>query len=306
MRAVGLSEFPTSAKIKAETLANILNFASNNLSDSLFGIKCGLKYPILQYTRPAEFLKLCDNISHAADVYNTYCPIFHTVGVPSGVVSDDGTDRMVWTPNFEQEQTDLYRQFIELIMTNYLTSLNWLAWKTPNAVRQINIKHEATLSIKHYQDLFDCDIKFDQAEYSIILKDGVKDTPFSTSDPAELVKIRMKFDMALNEILQEDSIVDRIELHLRSSIEDGIPNKASAAKALNLSERSMARALQDKGTSFKDIKNRIIQDLAVTKLEQGLPLAEIAHSLGYNDQSAFTRAYKKWYGTTPGKHRTTK
>jgi len=304
LSAVGLSEHPKSNRVNAEILADILNFAATSLNDPLIGIKCALKYPILQYTRPAEFLKLCKNLEHAADVYTHYSPLFHTVGKPSGVISENGIDRMVWIPGLAPDRTEDYRQFIELIITNLATSINWLAWKTPNAVQCLNIKHEAIQPLRDYAELFNCDVKFEQEEYSLILKDGVKDAPFALSDQAELSKVRMKFDLALNELLEEQSLVDRIELQIRRTIEHGHPNKASIAKSLGIAERTLARALKAKGTCFKDIKNRVLKDMARTKIHQGVPLVEIAHALGYNDQPAFTRAYKKWFGYTPGKHKT--
>ena len=306
LKAAGLNELPTSDRVDANILAQILNFAALSLSDPQIGIKCGLKYPVLQYTRPAEFLKLCANIRHAADMYNCYCPLFHTVGAPTGVITEDGIDRMIWVPNFASERTEDYRQFVELIMTNYLTSINWLSWKTPQAVKHMNFKHEALLPIKHYEDLFDCTVQFGREEYSLILQDGATDAPFSTADQAELTKVCVKFDMALNELFEEESLVDRIELQIRRSIEHAGHDKASIAKALGLSERSMARALKDKDTSFKAIKNRVLQNIAVAKINEGHPLVEIAYSLGYNDQSAFTRAYKKWFGYPPRKHKNSK
>lgn len=303
LNAAELSELPISDRVKAEHLTTILNAAAKRLNDPLLGIKCGFKYPVLQYTRPSEFLKLCANIQHASDVYKTYCPLFHTVGAPSGVLSEDGHDRMLWVPNFKHEQTDEYRQLIELIMTNFVTSINWLAWKVPNAVRRVNFGHDAILPLSQYQDLFECDVKFGQAEYSLILQDGVKSTPFSTSDPAALAKVCIQFDMALNALFAEKNLIDRIELQIRRSLENNIaPHKAPIAEGLGLSERSMARDLKNNGTSFKDVKNRVLQNVAVAKINQGLPLVEIAHALGYNDQPAFTRAYKRWFGQPPGKH----
>ena len=302
LSASGLNEIPKSDRVSAEYLVQILNFAENSLNDPLIGIKCALKYPILQFTRPSEFLKLCRNLEHAGEVYHRYSPLFHSVGTPSGVISEDGVDRMIWVPSLATDRTEDYRQFIELIMTNLVTSINWLAWKTPNAVQRLNIKHEATLPLTDYAELFDCDVKFGQSEYSLILKDGVKDAPFAMSDQAELTKVRMGFDMALNELLEEKSLVDRIELQIRRTIENGNPKKASIAKTLGLAERTMTRSLRAKGTCFKDIKNRVLKDMATTKIHQGIPLVEIAHSLGYNDQPAFTRAYKKWFGCTPGEH----
>ncbi len=301
LNAAGLREVPQSDRVKADILADILNFASKSLNDPQIGIKCALKYPILQYTRPSEFLKLCENIKHAADLYNRYCPLFHTVGTPSGVITNANGDRMIWVPNFEPKLTEHYRQFIELIMTNYLTSINWLAWKVPHAVEQINFRHEAILPRTDYEKLFDCRVKFSQEEYSVILKGDVKDAPFPTSNAVELANICIDFDIALNALYQAEDLINRIELHIRRAIKENICfKKAATAEALGLSERSMARDLKNKGTAFKEIKNNVLQDIAVTKINQGQPLAQIANSLGYNDQAAFTRAYKKWFGYPPG------
>jgi len=302
LRAAGLSELPKSDRVNSQVLTDIFNFAATNLNDPQIGLKCALKYPLLQYTRPAEFLKLCKNLEQAADLYNHYSPLFHTVGTPSGITSENGVDRMVWIPSFAPNLTEDNRQFIEFIMTNLVTSINWLAWKTSNAVQQLNIKHEAVLPLTEYETLLECDVKFGQSEYSLILKDDVKDAPFAMSNQAELARVRVKFNMALNKLLKDQSIVDRIEFQIRNSIETGVPNKASVARALGLSERTMARNLKEKGTCFKDIKNRVLKDLAVAKINQGLPLVEVAHALGYNDQSAFTRAYKRWFGSSPRNH----
>jgi len=32
----------------------------------------------------------------------------------------------------------------------------------------------------------------------------------------------------------------------------------------------------------------------------GLTVSEVAYRLGYHDAAGFTRAYKRWTGTTPG------
>ena len=212
LKAVGLNEMPKTDRVNAHSLAQIFTFAANRLQDPLIGIRCALKYPIMQYTRPAEFLKLCANLKHAADIYNGYCPLFHRVGAPSGVISENGIDRMMWRPNFNENQTEDYRHIIEFSLTNLMTSVNWLAWKTPQAVNQVNFIHEAIGPSNIYSDLLECHVKFGQENYSLILKDGVKDAPFATSDPAQLAKVCVQFDMALNELFAAESLISRIEL----------------------------------------------------------------------------------------------
>ena len=147
--------------------------------------------------------------------------------------------------------------------------------------------------MEQYQELLDCEVKFGQNEYSIILKDEVENISFEAADSTELAKTTMNLDKAMNALYERDSLIDRIELHIRRAIEHEVPKKTNTAKALGISERSMARDLAKRGTNFTEVKNRVLRDLADVKIKQGISLAEIALSLGYNDQPAFTRAYKR-------------
>jgi len=301
LNAAGLDAIPSTDRVNADHISEILKFAAKHLDDPLIGIRCGLKYPILQYTRPSEFLKLCQDVTEAAELFRAYSPLFHTVGTSSAIVSENLTDRIIWTPNFTPDCIGEKCLHVDFIMTNYLTSINWLIWQISNPVQRLHFKHDPMVPIQHYKDLLKCDVKFGQAEYAIILQDNVKNSPFATSDPIELAKVKLTLDMAMNELLAAESLLDRIELQIRRAIEDEALQKAAIAKTLGMSERNMSRALADKGTSYKELKNNVLKDLAYIKINKGLPLAKIAHSLGYNDQSAFTRAYKKWYGHPPGK-----
>lgn len=303
LKAAELRKIPDTSRVNADYVSDVLRYTADCLDEPLIGIKCALKYPILQYTRPAELLKYCKNIVHAAEIYRTYSPLFHTLGRSSNVITDNRTGRIIWIPNFDLKHIDKYHLHVELIMTNYLTSINWLVWKIQNPVCQLNLMHDATAPMEQYQELLDCEVKFGQNEYSIILKDEVENISFEAADSTELAKTTMNLDKAMNALYKRDSLIDRIELHIRRAIEHEVPKKTNTAKALGISERSMARDLAKKGTNFKEVKSRVLQDLADVKIKQGISLAEIALSLGYNDQPAFTRAYKRWHGYPPGKNK---
>jgi len=306
LRAAALIKIPESARVNADYISDMLRYAAERLNDPLIAFKCGLKYPILQYTRPADLLKFCNHIEHAAELYQTYSPLFHTLGRSSNVISENGIDRMIWVPNFDLKDIDKYRPHVELIMTNYMTSIDWLAWKIPNAVYQLNMIHDASAPMKQYQKLLGREIKFGQKEYSIMLKDDVRYTTFETADSIQLAKIKLNLDKAINELYEQDNFVARVELQIRKLVDQEGSKKSVVAEAMDMSERSLSRALANNGSSYREIKNRVLRDLAYIKVNEGLPLVEIAHALGYNDQSAFTRAYKIWFGSTPGKAKQTK
>src|SRR3546814_19522862 len=62
--------------------------------------------------------------------------------------------------------------------------------------------------------------------------------------------------------------------------------------------------LARRGTSFRTLVDTLRQQLALTYIaDPSLGLAEIAYLLGFSEQSAFQRAFKRWTGKAPGAYR---
>lgn len=85
------------------------------------------------------------------------------------------------------------------------------------------------------------------------------------------------------------------------------PGAATIARQLGLSRSSLHRALSDAGHSLTAIKAEQRQTQTQRLLSRtDLPIAEIAARVGYADESAFYRAFHRWFGTTPGSIRQAK
>jgi AraC-like DNA-binding protein len=71
-----------------------------------------------------------------------------------------------------------------------------------------------------------------------------------------------------------------------------------------MSDRTLSRRLAGEGTSFDEILDRLRHDLAQRYITaSNLSLGEIAFNLGYANQPAFTTAFKRWSGKSPGELR---
>ena len=67
-----------------------------------------------------------------------------------------------------------------------------------------------------------------------------------------------------------------------------------------MSPRTLQRKLAEAGASFQQVLDGARYALAVDYLSQdSLSLLEIALLLGYQEQSAFTHAFKEWSGSNP-------
>ena len=66
----------------------------------------------------------------------------------------------------------------------------------------------------------------------------------------------------------------------------------------------MQRRLQEEGTSYQQLLDDTRRELAEQYLGQvDLTLLEVAYLLGFADPSNFFRAFRRWFGETPGEYR---
>lgn len=86
---------------------------------------------------------------------------------------------------------------------------------------------------------------------------------------------------------------------------DGEVSVDKVAQAMHQSTRTLQRRLADSGMTWQQLLDRTREQLARQYLnDRALSLAEIALLLGYSEQSAFTRAFRRWTGRTPLSFRT--
>ena len=93
---------------------------------------------------------------------------------------------------------------------------------------------------------------------------------------------------------------DRIVNYLMTNAYLGVATLEEIASNFNITSRTLQRKLQEEGVSFQQLADSVRKTLALNYLKSGnYPLKEISYILGYNELSAFTRAFKRWTGFTP-------
>ena len=75
---------------------------------------------------------------------------------------------------------------------------------------------------------------------------------------------------------------------------------ADVAQRLGVSRRTLARRLQESGTSFQEIREAHLKRRAQALLQEGvLTVAEVAQRIGYEDPANFGRAFRRWFRASP-------
>jgi AraC-like DNA-binding protein len=108
----------------------------------------------------------------------------------------------------------------------------------------------------------------------------------------------------MSEIVEEAPLVARAKDAIAQALSEGAPKMSDIAGGLGLSARSLHRRLSEHGMSFQTLTEETRRDLAEGLLrDERHSLAEIAFLTGFSEQSAFTRAFKRWVGVTPASYR---
>ncbi|MDD2058012.1 AraC family transcriptional regulator [Pseudomonas sp. GD03860] len=98
--------------------------------------------------------------------------------------------------------------------------------------------------------------------------------------------------------------VAQVYRYLREREHGQWPTLVAMAKRQGLSASSFRRMLEREGRSFQQIKDEVRRAMAFECLrETDLSIAEIAERTGFQEPSAFHRAFKKWTGESPGGYR---
>jgi AraC-like DNA-binding protein len=88
------------------------------------------------------------------------------------------------------------------------------------------------------------------------------------------------------------------------SEEGGYRSLAEVAEELRISPRTLKRRLAEHGTNFSDLRERLQREYALLLLRSTkLSLEIVAERVGYSDGTNFTRAFRRWMGTTPAAYR---
>jgi AraC-like DNA-binding protein len=119
--------------------------------------------------------------------------------------------------------------------------------------------------------------------------------------------LKEKMNSALNPVKKTERFSATISRYLICNAYLGVLSLEETAANFNMSPRTLQRRLKEEDANFQQLADSARQYLAVQALEQGThTVKEIAYMMGYNELSAFSRAFKRWTGKSPESYRINK
>lgn len=150
-----------------------------------------------------------------------------------------------------------------------------------------------------YTELFQCPVYFDARRTRVLIDQRWLEKPMRTQDETLDQFYQQHLRHAHQQLERSAPVVSRIRDLLLRQHEVTWPSLPEVAQALDLSERTLSRMLQQSGVSYRKVLEEFrIQQAKELLKTQHLPAKAMAYELGFRDVNAFRRAFKHWTGQT--------
>lgn len=235
----------------------------------------------------------CDTLGDAMAAYQRYERLFYGAGIAQ--VQPTGMDvSLSWPPGGGGALAD------EVAIAALVSFMRQQVDEQVSPT-QVHFMHTASFDRQAAcEQFFRCPVRFDQPRTLVSIPLPLLGLPLSKRDPMlkDLLELQAQ---ALMDALPEPNAFDQsVQQLLARLLPEGQISVDKVAASLHQSTRTLQRRLADSGLSWQQMLDRTREQLACGYLQDhGLSLAEIALLLGYSEQSAFTRSFKRWTGLTP-------
>jgi AraC-like DNA-binding protein len=165
---------------------------------------------------------------------------------------------------------------------------------------RVDFQHAAPKSTRMHRDYLRCRVSFDAPHHRLLFDRSLFDAEPRTANEAMFEYLCARTEAEL-ETLMPRPIASRVEGEVARAIALGEKHDMRAIAArLAMAERSLRRALERGGTSFRAIVDAARRERACSLLSNGrVAVTRAAFDSGFSDASAFSHACRRWFGRSP-------
>lgn len=292
-RTVGIGE-----RIPYKTYNEILEKAVTLINDPAAGLKSA------EYLHPSHlgalgYAWLASSTLETAIRRSQRFSRMYDEHIEMRVYEEPGVLKVAYSPDKSSPAPALIADS-QLASLLVLCRLNFGSSLLPVYVRMIR---SSPSDPRPWHDFFGVKVQFDQAENSLAISNRDARKPLTGSSPA---MVALHEDVIRRQLadLDRSDILNRTLAAIMEQLPSGSVSEVTIAKDLNMTPRTLHRKLGEKGISFRILLTNVRKELVKRYInDPAYSVTEISFLLGYADTSAFSRAFRRWYGKSPTESR---
>ena len=172
--------------------------------------------------------------------------------------------------------------------------------------RRVEFEYPLHGPLEAYESFFDAQVRPEAGRNAVVFAAADLDRQPRPADPTMYRYVQAHLDLARRQLLARvtDEPLDSIRRVVAEQGQQGRFDVESIARAAGMSVRTLQRHVSKHGASVRGLIDEVRHAQATRLLQDPrLSVEEVAFLVGYADDRAFRRAFKRWTGTTPAAHR---
>jgi AraC-like DNA-binding protein len=254
---------------------------------------------------------ICEVAETTADVgrqLNRYARLVVDEGRPADMVRTTMSPQGLWMEVVSEAYGDsrlmIEAELTRLVCNTRATYGSMPAFQAMRFPRAAHFTHAEPLYRADYERIFDCQLVFGSDRNALLLDPAFGLLKQPPRDGFVFSMLSERADGLLKALEAASSVRARVESLLMPLLHTGEAGMDAIAARMGLSRRTLLRKLRAEGVSFETVLDELRFKLARHYLSDGKVSAnETAYLVGFSEPAAFSRAFKRWTGTTPGAFR---
>ncbi|MGD0189945.1 MAG: AraC family transcriptional regulator [Rhizomicrobium sp.] len=168
-------------------------------------------------------------------------------------------------------------------------------------VKAVHVTHAAPAYREEYEAVFQLPVVFG-SDRNALLMTGDSWLTLKTSVPSRYVFgiLSERAEALLKELENAKTIRGRVESLLMPVLHRGDAGMDAVARRMGVSRQTLFRKLKAEGTTFEKVLDELRHQMALNYLSgKKVSVNETAYLVGFSEPAAFSRAFKRWTGTSP-------
>jgi AraC-like DNA-binding protein len=300
LKRVGLSErdFDNGQqRISAAAQVKLVEYAAEALGDSAFGLH------LAQHVNPREvglFFYAASAAKNIDEMLALYARYSRVVNEAARVKLLKAKTQVVVEFNFVGVSRHHARQNVEFILAASLKAMREVSGRN---IRPIGVElvHGRNSDLREFERFFGCPVEYGAMSDQWSFSNETLAAPLITGDPYLLEALQPFCDQATRERnTAAGTLQAAVENEVQKLLPHGKANRQAVARALGISERTIARRLGAEGTTYEEVVDHLRRSLAFQYLKApSISLSQIAWLLGYEGSTSFSHAFARWTGRSP-------
>lgn len=171
-------------------------------------------------------------------------------------------------------------------------------------VLEVHLTHPAPSYRSEYDRIFQCEVVFESDWNALRLHPRAPAWRVALQPRYVFGVLTERADMLLKTLDDARTTRARVEGLILPTLHRGEAGAGAIASAMGFSRQTLFRRLKDEGVTFAQVLDDLRHRMALHYLQgRKASVNEVAYLVGFSDRAAFSRAFKRWTGQSPGEVR---